>query len=653
MDHLFFAELLYNSGIISIPVNMPSKVPSSGFEWRKFAESAPDMSRFIHTWNLYSREGGGIAVPCGAIEMLEADVKNDPNRDIQKRLYAAVKAQMPADVFEKLYIQQSPSGGIHFWYRVSEGEQRGNTVLAKAVYSDAQRFEMGLDDSHPGTGVIVETRGLGGYALIAPTEGYKEIQGSLISIPTLTIEERELLFMIGRSFNEYEDTAVVQTPAGYEPNPNGQRPGDIYNREIGPIGLLQLLESHGWRRLRQIGDSVFLNRPGAKHANKHDGKVNMRLNCFVNYSSSVPDFQPMKGYSPYYVYAFLNHRGDFAETTRALASKGFESQERKDAYMASKNGAVPVSAPASTEWVDELAAYQPESIVDKLNALRFSLADRPKMTYTLFVKSDGKNVGIGFPGAIIAIYGPAKSRKTTVLGAIISAALAGRRVLDFTFNTDGKILWIDTEQGDLYFYETIRRLHIQARLRTDDKERLFAYKFVDMTYQERLENTQALIDELKPSVIVLDGIVDYIRNFNDETESLAIIGRMRKWAATGAMIFPVLHENPPNGKSGGGGKARGHLGTMLTNKCDSAISVMSLGDDKSAVLVKHSFSRGPSFKSFKLTAGKFGILQGETGNPDYDYSIGEAVDVQDVPENTPVVFGGNPEKPDTFEDIPF
>lgn len=54
-----------------------------------------------------------------------------------------------------------------------------------------------------------------------------------------------------------------------------------------------------------------------------------------------------------------------------------------------------------------------------------------------------------------------------------------------------------------------------------------------------------------------------------------------------------------------------------------------------------------------LTAGKFGILQGETGNPDYDYSIGEAVEVQDVPENTPVVYGGNPEKPDTFEDIPF
>jgi len=119
---------------------------------------------------------------------------------------------------------------------------------------------------------------------------------------------------------------------------------------------------------------------------------------------------------------------------------------------------------------------------------------------------------------------------------------------------------------------------------------------------------------------------------------------MRKWAAGGAMIFPVLHLNP-----GKDSKARGHLGTMLQNKCDSAIEVRPQGDGKEAVQVRHSFSRGPQFEAFDLTAGKFGILYGDK-MPDYDFTVGD-IAAEESKSAAPVVE--NPAPTITFEDIPF
>lgn len=638
-----FALSLYDRGILTIPVTMPLKVPPKNFEWRKFAESKPSREVFLSTWQQYYNENTGIALPCGEIEMFEADIKSDPDKTIHTRLYQAIKAQLPPELFAKLYIQNSPSGGIHFWYRVPADQVLGNTKLAEVKYDDAYRFELGLGENQKGIGTLVETRGLGGYALIAPTPNYTVIQGDISDLPLLTADERDFIWMIGRSFNAYDEEAQVFQAKQWASTLNGKRPGDVYNEQVDPIGLLNLVESYGFRRLKQLGDSIFLSRPGARHANKHDAKINVRLNCFVNYSSSVPDFIPMKGYSPFYVYAYLAHNGNFGEATKALAATGYEHPDHKSEYLAQKQAQT--TEQASGDYIPAFGEeVQQESAVERLQHLRFSLKDRPKMTYTLFVESNGKLVGVGFPGAIIAVFGQAKARKTTMLGAIIASAFADRKVLNFRFTKPGRILWIDTEQGDLYFWDTIKRMHIQARIKEDDPDKLYAYKFVDMTYQERLQNTEQLINEIQPSIIILDGIVDYLRNFNDETESLAIVTRMRKWAATGAMIFPVLHLNP-----GKDSKARGHLGTMLQNKCDSAIEVRPVGDGKERVSVRHSFSRGPQFDTFELIAGKFGILYADS-MPDYDFTVGdiEAEDAKSAIE-VPVI------SPDTttFEDIPF
>jgi len=119
---LDYALRLYDQGIITVPVKA-DKRPT--VNWGSWYKQAPE--RVVFETARRNSPGVGLAVLCGRIELLEADVKNDPTHDIHTRLYQALKDNLDAEVFNSLYIQKSPSGGYHFWYKVLEGEKHGNS----------------------------------------------------------------------------------------------------------------------------------------------------------------------------------------------------------------------------------------------------------------------------------------------------------------------------------------------------------------------------------------------------------------------------------------------------------------------------------------------------------------------------------------------
>jgi putative DNA primase/helicase len=88
------------------------------------------------------------------------------------------------DVWDRInngYVEMTPSGGIHWLYRI-EGIVPGNTKLAR------RPGENGNID------VLAETRGEGGFVIVAPSNGtchpsggaWKMLVGGANSIPTLT-----------------------------------------------------------------------------------------------------------------------------------------------------------------------------------------------------------------------------------------------------------------------------------------------------------------------------------------------------------------------------------------------------------------------------------------------------------------------------------
>ena len=69
---------------------------------------------------------------------------------------------------------------------------------------------------------LIETRGEGGQAVIAPTppgihperpeRGYELVRGPWLNVPIIPPDERAALQTLSRSFNEHVDPASVHTP---------------------------------------------------------------------------------------------------------------------------------------------------------------------------------------------------------------------------------------------------------------------------------------------------------------------------------------------------------------------------------------------------------------------------------------------------------
>ena len=97
------------------------------------------------------------------------------------------------------------------------------------------------------------------------------------------------------------------------------RPGDDYNARGDVRGLLI---RHGWTQVKE-GENEHWRRPG-----KPDGtSATLRSSReFYNFSPNSPGLMPDKCYSPFALFAALEHRGDFAEAAKALAAAGYGEQ---------------------------------------------------------------------------------------------------------------------------------------------------------------------------------------------------------------------------------------------------------------------------------------------------------------------------------------
>ena len=79
-----------------------------------------------------------------------------------------------------------------------------------------------------------------------------------------------------------------------------------------------VLQRHGWT-LAQGGENEYWRRPG-----KISGwSATLKDNVFYVFSSSAAPFEPSQAYSPFSVYAWLEHGGDFAAAASALRGLGY------------------------------------------------------------------------------------------------------------------------------------------------------------------------------------------------------------------------------------------------------------------------------------------------------------------------------------------
>lgn len=149
---------------------------------------------------------------------------------------------------ERLIMQKTPSGGFHLLYRCKDPVPGNQKLAMSRRYQDKE--------GKPRQDVYIETRGEGGYFLVAPSEGY-HLQGDIKDIPIIGGDERALLIGIAKGFDEGSEPErqLKLEPSGQA----GDRPGDIFERVA---DWRTLLEADGWRYLKTIGDREHWSRPG-------------------------------------------------------------------------------------------------------------------------------------------------------------------------------------------------------------------------------------------------------------------------------------------------------------------------------------------------------------------------------------------------------
>lgn len=299
---LYEAAVTYHAaGLCVLPADKKLKYPSVR-RWKPYQSCLPSEDE-IQAWFGHDPEALCIVAGevSGNLEMIDFDLKGEAFGP-----WCELVRKTDTSLLENLVIEQSPSGGWHVVYRC-EIRVCGNMKLAQRSNGD-------------GIVTLIETRGEGGLFLCSPTAGYELRQGEFTNLPVLTEAQRDILLEASWSLNEYWPQPVNGTPKATESAE--LRPGDDYNNR-GDVRAV--LTAHSWDCVKG-GDNEYWRRPG-----KTSGwSATLRDGVFYVFSSNASPFEPNQSYSPFGVYALLEHGGDYTEAAQALVSQGYGEELAAD-----------------------------------------------------------------------------------------------------------------------------------------------------------------------------------------------------------------------------------------------------------------------------------------------------------------------------------
>lgn len=325
---------LHAAGLSVVPVAADgTKRPR--IAWKAYTDIPADADQLRAWFDVEIEQGIGIITGYGDVEMLEVEGRAMP-------LMAGVVELLDGTGLRPLYdrllagwSEQSPSGGLHLLYRLEGGEVPGNQKVAQQP-----------SDGATGREVLAETRGTGGFVVLAPSAGavhptgraWVRLAGGPSTLPTITREERDQLHAV---VHAALDTMPTETaaPAGpvdakwstsYQAAAGDITPGDDYEAKTDWSEILI-----GWTHVFSRGATKYWRRPGKNDGiSATTGHAGDRDRLYVFTSST--EFEPEVPYTKFGAYALLNHRGDHAAAAKALADAGHGHRARRELVPAQR-----------------------------------------------------------------------------------------------------------------------------------------------------------------------------------------------------------------------------------------------------------------------------------------------------------------------------
>ena len=162
--------------------------------------------------------------------------------------------------------------------------------------------------------------GEGGFVIVAPSNGgvhptggtYRLLKGSIDSIATITVEERNELLAVARLSTGYPCVSSGLTGR------DRSRPATRRHYNEDPAAeqhALELLTGAGWSEVFTRNGVRYLRRPGKNLG--VSATFGYHPGLFYPFTTST-SFEAEKGYTPFGVYTVLQHDGDWGEAARTL-----------------------------------------------------------------------------------------------------------------------------------------------------------------------------------------------------------------------------------------------------------------------------------------------------------------------------------------------
>jgi hypothetical protein len=251
----------------------------------------------------------GLAVICGKIsgnlECIDFDAHDG---DIEVIYKAFTSDEGVADILKRnnVYIERTKRGGYHLMYRYdADGGPDGSFVCAL----------------WPDNTTMIETRGNKGYAIVAPTDGYTPIKGTLVEIAEMSLDERNYLINFARTFNQgkKKQSGDSDQPVG---NFDNTDPVSWFNWNKADYSKMLLMDK-GWKPVEIDSEGTQMwRRPG-----KEDGvsaSWGKRYNAFYMFTTSWPQLEPLVYYTPFQLLVRLRFKGDFMAALHWVVNKYFD-----------------------------------------------------------------------------------------------------------------------------------------------------------------------------------------------------------------------------------------------------------------------------------------------------------------------------------------
>jgi hypothetical protein len=470
-DILLTALEFANQGICVVPVATDGSKRPAIASWKQYQETMPTTSELM-TWFAGAE---GVGVICGKVsgnlEMLELE-----GRAVADKIHLDLKEMANnaglSDVWDRInngYVEMTPSGGIHWLYRI-EGIVPGNTKLAR------RPGENGNID------VLAETRGEGGFVIVAPSGGtchpsggsWKMLVGSATTIPTLTVAERDQLHKLFETFDSVPKVEFVTEELAAKGG--NLTPGDDYNSKV---TWDQILEPLGWKKLYTNKSGVTSwRRPGKSEGisatTNHAGN-----DKFFVFSTST-QFESERSLSKFAVFTIVEHQGNFSEAAKVLRGQGYGEQKKELQTLE-------VHSPSLVQLHDEQGEpFESSWIPKQIGQLQLDDEPAPSMLR----REDGNC--LLYAGKINAIFGESESGKTWLALEAIRQELAKSQV----------VFYLDFEDSARGILNRLKAMRVPT-----ERLKLFRYANPDSRLEAGVgELMRTEIMAHLPSLIVVDGV---------------------------------------------------------------------------------------------------------------------------------------------------